>query len=147
MSDDPPSERLGLRGTLDLISSAFRPGGTANATGAITAGASYRFFSDKPDLQWAIKHITLVFLFGVLTFTVSYIMLFIATVEIDHSLGRSSAQAEWEHIVWAPPQKTAAEYAQSARRNFLIALLFGSLSIVSFLVGLGFVMQEILLVL
>ncbi len=105
MPDDPPSERLGLRGTLDLISTAFRTAGTANATGAITAGASYRFFSDKPDLQWALKHITLVFLFGVLTFAISYIMLFIATVEIDHSLGRSSAQAEWVHIVWAPPQK------------------------------------------
>jgi hypothetical protein len=63
MSDDLPSERLGLRGTLDLISSAFRTAGTANATGAITGGASYRFFSDKPDLQWAIKYITLVFLF------------------------------------------------------------------------------------
>jgi hypothetical protein len=90
MSDDPPSERLGLRGTLDLISSAFRTAGTANATGAITAGASYRFFSDKPDIQWAIKYIALVFLFGVATFAVSYIMLLLATIEVDQSLARSS---------------------------------------------------------
>jgi hypothetical protein len=51
MSDEPKSDRLDLRGTLDLISNAFRTAGTANATGAITAGASYRFFSDKPDLR------------------------------------------------------------------------------------------------
>jgi hypothetical protein len=108
MSDDPPSERLGLRGTLDLISSAFRTAGTANATGAITGGASYRFFSDKPDLQWAIKYITLVFLFGVATFAVSYIMLLLATIEVDQSLARSSEQNEWEKILWAQPQKTAA---------------------------------------
>src|ERR1700730_13236133 len=88
MSDAPPSERLGLRGTLDLISSAFRTAGT----GAITAGASYRFFSDKPDIQWAIKYFTLVFLFGVVTFAVSYIMLLLATIEVDQSLARSSEQ-------------------------------------------------------
>ncbi len=125
MSDDPPSERLGLRGTLDLISSALRTSGTANATGAITAGASYRFFSDKPDLQWAIKYITLVFLFGVATFAVSYIMLLLATIEVDQTLARSSEQNEWEKILWAQPQKTAAEYGQSAQRAYLIAILFG----------------------
>lgn len=37
---EPKSERLGLRGTLDLISNALRTADTANATGAITAGAS-----------------------------------------------------------------------------------------------------------
>ena len=121
MSDDPPSERLGLRGTLDLISSAFRTAGT----GAITAGASYRFFSDKPDIQWAIKYFTLVFLFGVVTFAVSYIMLLLATIEVDQSLARSSEQNEWEKILWARPQKTAAEYGQSAQRAYLIAILFG----------------------
>jgi hypothetical protein len=40
MSEEPKSERLGLRGTLDLISNALRTADTANATGAITAGAS-----------------------------------------------------------------------------------------------------------
>lgn len=143
MSDDPPSERLGLRGTLDLISSAFRTAGTANATGAITAGASYRFFSDKPDLQWAIKHITLVFLFGVATFAVSYIILLRATLEIDQSFGRSSEQTEWETLLLAQPQKTAAEYARSARRAIVIAILFGALSAICFMGGLGWVMQEI----
>jgi hypothetical protein len=144
MSDEAPSKRLGLRGTLDLISSAFRTAGTANATGAITAGASYRFFSDKPDLQWAIKYITLVFLFGVLTFAVSYITLFLATVEIDQSFGRSSEQTEWESLLLAQPQKTATEYARSARREVVIAILFGALSAVCFMGGLGWVMQEIL---
>jgi hypothetical protein len=131
MSDEPKADRLDLRGTLDLIFQALRTAGTANATGAITAGASYRFFADKPDLQWAIKQITVLFLFGVLTFACSYIALFID--EIDHSLGRSAAaQGEWEHIVWSPPQ------------NFLIALLFGFLSIVFLLGGLGFVMNVVL---
>ena len=140
------SERLGLGGTLDLISTALRTAGTANATGAITAGASFRFFSDKPDLQWALKPILLLFLFGVLTFTFSYIALFFATVEIDHSLSRSSEPNEWENILWAQPrpQKTAAEYARSARCNIVLTLLFGLLSIIFFLVGLGLVMQEIL---
>jgi hypothetical protein len=142
MSDEPKSERLGLRGTLDLISTALRTAGTANATAAITTGASYRFFSDKPDIQWAIKYITLLFLFGVLTFAVSYIALFIATFEIDHSLLHSAEErAEWEHIVWEPPKKTSEEIAKSARHTFVFAHLFGLLS---FLVGLGFVMQEIL---
>jgi hypothetical protein len=40
-----------------VISTALRTAGTANATGAITAGASYRVFAEKPDLQWALKPI------------------------------------------------------------------------------------------
>jgi len=40
MSEEPKSERLGLRGTPDLISNALRTADTANATGAITTGAS-----------------------------------------------------------------------------------------------------------
>jgi hypothetical protein len=142
MSDE--SERLGLRGTLDLISNALRTAGTANATGAITAGATYRFFSDKPDLQWAIKHITLLFLFGVATFVVSYLDLLLATTEVDHFLGHSAARAEWEYILGAEPQKTAAEYAKSARRRFLTAILFGGLSALCFVGGLGWVMLVIL---
>jgi hypothetical protein len=105
---------------------------------------TYPFFSDKPDLQWAIKYITLVFLFGVATFAVSYIMLLLATIEVDQSLARSSEQNEWEKILWAQPQKTAAEYGQSAQRAYLIAILFGGLSALCFLGGLGWVMQEIL---
>jgi len=143
MSDEK-TDRLGLRGTLDLISNALRTAGTANATGAITAGASYRFFSDKPDVQWAIRYITLLFLFGVLTFALSYIALFIATLDVDNSLDGSSERQPWENIVFASPQKTAAEYAKSARRTFVIALLSGLLSAVFFLVGLGFVMQQLL---
>jgi hypothetical protein len=142
MSDE--SERLGLRGTLDLISTALRTAGTANATGAITAGASYRFFSDKPDLQWAIKHITLLFLFGVAAFVISYLELLLATTEVDQSLGRSTARAEWENILGAEPQKTAAEYAKSARRAFLTAILFGGLSALCFVGGLGWVMLVVL---
>ena len=81
MSDNQKLERLGLRGTLDLISNALRTVGTANATGAITAGASFRFI---PDLQWAIKQITMMFLFGILAFAISYMALLITTIEMEN---------------------------------------------------------------
>ena len=71
-------------------------------------------------------------------------MLLLATIEVDQSLARSSEQNEWEKILWAQPQKTAAEYGQSAQRAYLIAILFGGLSALCFLGGLGWVMQEIL---
>jgi hypothetical protein len=144
MPNDSQSERLGLRGTIDLISKALRTAGTANATGAITAGASYRFFSDLPDLQWAVKQITIIFLFGVLSFTASYIALLIATLEIDNSLGRTSERQQWENILWAAPNKTAEEYAKLAKRDFIIAILSGLLSLVFFMVGLFVVMSVVL---
>jgi hypothetical protein len=144
MPDDSQSERLGLRGTLDLISNALRIVGTANTTGAITAGASYRFFSDLPDLQWAIKQITMIFLFGVLSFTASYIALLIATLEIDRSLGRSSERQQWETILWAALDKTTEEYAKLAKRDFIISILSGLLSVICFVIGLFVVMSVIL---
>jgi hypothetical protein len=144
MPDDSKSERLGLRGTIDLISNALRTAGTANATGAITAGASYRFFSDLPDLQWAVKQITIIFLFGVLSFTASYIALLIATLEIDNSLSRTSERQQWENILWAAPNKTSEEYAKLAKRDFIIAILSGLLSLVFFMVGLFVVMSVVL---
>jgi hypothetical protein len=148
MTDQPKPDRLDLRGTLDLIFQAVRTAGTANATGALTAGASYRFFADKPDLQWALKHLTLLFLVGVLTFAVSYLGILLTTIAVDQSLalGGSAARAEWEDILWAQPQPptTAAKERRTAQRFWVIALLFGALSAVCFLVGLGWVMTVVL---
>ena len=140
MPDDSNSERLGLRGTLDLLSNALRTIGAANATGAIAAGASFRF-SDVAHGQGGLKIITIIFLIGVLTFIFSYSALLATTFHIDESMGRSLERQPWENILFGVRPPTSEESAKFARVAYVIAYYVGVLSLGCFVAGVVFVID------
>jgi hypothetical protein len=137
MADD--SEPLGLRSTLDLISSVLRTVGAANATGAFAVGTALRFFSDVPSTHEVIKTIFLFFLFGVVTFALSYAAMFVATLDLDRSM-RAEPQ-QWENLLFPGRQtRTVEETRKSAKGTFIFAMILGLVSFVSFLSGLFYVL-------
>jgi hypothetical protein len=137
MSDDKP---LDLTGLLDALSSALRLLGTANATGAIAVGAGFQVFEKVAGAQTYIKVVVLIFLFGVLAFTFSYVGLFLARMEFDRYLAQKTKErAEWEEVF--RPSKGPPTTLSEVRKRWVIALLSGVVSLICFLVGLGAVMQ------
>lgn len=129
---DAKSERLGLRGTLALFESALRLIGGANATGLLAAGVAYHSFN--ADAQEAIKAAGILFLLGVLGFTVAYVGWFVMSLDIDSSM--------WGENEEKPPypwfqgtKKSIAEHRQSAKRAFILMALAGMGSLLSFLIG------------
>ncbi|MGB3744342.1 MAG: hypothetical protein WBD11_07420 [Xanthobacteraceae bacterium] len=113
---------------------------TANATGAIAVGAGFQVFEKVAGAQTYIKVVVLIFLFGVLAFTFSYVCLFIARMEFDRYLAQKTKErAEWEEIF--RPSKGPPTTLSAVRTRWVMALLSSLVSVTCFLVGLGAVMQ------
>jgi hypothetical protein len=137
MSDEKP---LDLTGLFDAFNSALRLLGTANATGAIAVGAGFQVFEKVAGAQTYIKVVVLIFLFGVLAFTFSYVGLFSARMEFDRYLAQKTKEhAEWEEIFRS--SKGRRPTLSEVRKRWVVALLSGLVSIICFVVGLGAVMQ------
>jgi hypothetical protein len=128
------SERLGLRGTLALFETTLRLLGTANATGAITAGAAlHAFAQDAAAVQDRVKLAGFLFLCGVLAFTAAYVFWFITTVEIDVSLRTPDEADKPETIFFNPnPKISADEHRRAARKYFIYLVIAGLLSFIFF---------------
>jgi len=134
------SERLGLRGRLAHIESALRLLGGANTTGAIASGAALHAFETNVHVQGTIKTVAALFLGGVFTFVISYVGLFIATDDIDHSLHKEG-EPTWPEYLWWRPLKSAEEYRKSAKRAFAISAISALVSFILFVLGLGLVLS------
>jgi hypothetical protein len=137
---DTKSERLGLRGRLAHFESALRLLGGANATGAIAAGAAFHAFAQNADVQSSVKVAAVLFLFGIFTFVIAYMFLFFTTLDIEHSLYKSGKSTWPEYLFWKPT-KSAEDYREAAKREFIAATFSGLASFVFFLVGLGKVLM------
>jgi hypothetical protein len=138
MTDTKP-ERLGLRGRLAHMESGLRLLGGANATGAIAAGAAFNVFKDTADIQNAVKTAAILFLFGIFAFAVSYFGLFLTVEDVDRSL-RAKDEPTWPEYLWWVPRKTQEQYRSSAKWEFAVAILGGSVSFALFFIGLGLVL-------
>jgi hypothetical protein len=138
MSDHQP---LSVKETFDIYNSTLRLVGAANATGAIAAGAAFQAFEKIPGAQPYIKNVVLVFLFGVLLFTFSSATLFIAQSELDRyfAASRTKERADWEKII-SGITKPPETHLRDAKKNWIVALLTGFLSVLLFLGGLAMVM-------
>ena len=134
MGDDKDN-RLGLRGRLAHFESAFRLLGGANATGAIAAAVAFHTFESHADIQTAVKTAIILFLLGILTFTIAYMALFMATENIDQSMHKQGEETWPEYLFWVP-DKSAEEYKTIAKWEFSIALFGGLASFSIFIVGL-----------
>jgi hypothetical protein len=132
---DEKSERLGLRGRLALIESALRLLGGANATGAIAAGVAFHAFEKNAEVQSSVKIAALLFLFGIFTFAIAFMSLFMATYDIDSSLHKEGEPTWPEYLFWVPI-KSAEEYRKAGKREFVASALIGLVSFILFLVGL-----------
>lgn len=82
----------------------------------------------------------LLFLIGIVTFTFAYMTLFLATMDIDHSLYNAD-EPTWPEYLWWTPQKSADKYKEAAKIEFAAAMLFGLTSFVLFMAGLIFVLM------
>jgi uncharacterized membrane protein YhaH (DUF805 family) len=137
------TERIGLKGRLAHIESTLRLLGGANATGAIAAGAAFHAFEKNVDVQNAIKAAAVLFLFGILTFVVSYAFLFLTTHDIDHSLHKEGEPTWPEYLFWVP-NRSAEDYKKAAYWEFVVTV-FGLLAtFVLFIVGLWFILSMVL---
>jgi hypothetical protein len=123
------SERLGLRGTLTLFESAFRLVGGANATGAIASGVAYHAFSANADVQSTIKWAAILFLVGVMTFTVSYVLWLMASIDLDRSLGP-------EENDLFQTTKSVKEHRKAGKTEFVISIFLALASFACFAFGL-----------
>jgi hypothetical protein len=134
------SERLGLKGRIAHLESALRLIGGANATGAIAAGAAFHAFAQNADVQSSVKLAAVLFLFGIFTFVIAYMGLFMMTLDIEHSLHKEGDETWPEYLFWKPA-KSAAEYRAAAKKEFGVAIFVGLASFVCFFVGLASVLM------
>jgi hypothetical protein len=125
---DPRSDRLGLRGTLTLIESAFRLVGGANATGLLASGVAYHAFSTNVDAQGTIKWTAVLFLVGVMSFTVSYVLWLMASVELDQSLGPGENEL-------FRTTKSPEEHRKTGMSFFVVSVFLALASFVCFVLG------------
>jgi hypothetical protein len=123
-----------LRDTFDEAASALRMLGTANATGALAAGAAFQGFAARPEIQQSIKIAALAYLFGILMFAMSYLLLLSASQEADFFLHALKERAEWEQSFWQLKKKPEI-YLKLSRRFLLGALIFGGVTAACFFGG------------
>jgi hypothetical protein len=74
---------LKFKAWMDIWTASLRLLGAANATGALAAGAAYQAFDKKPDGQSTIKVLIVVFLMGVMLFTLSQIAMFVTQQNME----------------------------------------------------------------
>jgi hypothetical protein len=137
---DEKSDKLGLRGRLAHIESTLRLLGGANATAALAAGAALHAFENNAYVLGTLKVVAALFLLGVFAFVVSYVGLFTATHDIDHSLYKES-EPTWPEYLWWRPLKTAEGYRKAALREFAISALGALVSFIVFVSGLGIILS------
>jgi hypothetical protein len=87
-------DRLGLRGTFNLIESTLRIIGGANATGALASGAAFHAFHGNVDAQLYIKTAGVLFLLGVIAFCVAFAGCFCSAVEARRVILRTLVRAK-----------------------------------------------------
>jgi hypothetical protein len=129
-----------FKGLMDIYTTALRSLGTANATGAIAAGAAFHAFEKVAAAQGSVKAVVMTFLLGVLAFAVSYIALFVTQAEMERYFAQSGEQSDWVKVFWAAPAQGKEQLA-GARRSLIVGMFAGLLSLALFLFGLALVLN------
>jgi hypothetical protein len=128
--------------TFQTTLSALRMVGTANATGALAVGSAYHSFVDMPAFHGSLKWIALTFLYGIINFTLSYLSITFASMELDNFHMSLRERTKWEKIFWILKQ-SPSRYARKAKRWFGVGLFFGGLSSALFFTGLFAVIFQV----
>jgi hypothetical protein len=113
---DAKTDRLGMRGRIGQLESALRLIGGANATGAIASGAAFHAFAENVAIQGSIKTAAILFLFGIFTFVIASMGLFMMTLDIDHSCTRT-ARTRGRNICFGSHQKARRNIEQPRKYN------------------------------
>jgi hypothetical protein len=129
------NERLGVRGTFAIYDATLRLLGGANTTGALTAGVAFHAFEANPNIQGSMKTTAVLFLAGVLMFTIAYIGWFTTIFYIDFTMREIGEPAPED--LWFPRVKTFEQNRKDARIGFLVMVLAGLASFALFMFGLG----------
>jgi hypothetical protein len=128
---------LKFKAWMDIWTASLRLLGAANATGALAAGAAYQAFDKKPDGQSTIKVLIVVFLMGVMLFTLSQIAMFVTQQNMEFYFLRLKEPTEWEKVFWnIAKQRQQHDPLAAAKTGYLFMGFFGMASLACFLLGL-----------
>ena len=97
-------------------------------------------FEKNTDIQNAVKTAAVLFLFGIVAFTLAYAGLFIATEDIDRSLHTKDGPT-WPEYLWWEPKKTPEQHKKAALRAFAVAVFGGLASFLLFSLGLSAILS------
>jgi hypothetical protein len=125
---------LKFKGLMDIWTASLRLLEAANATGALAAGAAYQAFDKKPEIQSTIKVLVVLFLMGVMLFTLSQIVMFVTQQNMELYFIRLRGPSEWEKVFWN--QQEAYNPLVMAKRGYLFMMFVGMASLACFLLGL-----------
>ena len=118
---DKKSERLGLRGVLNLIESTLKLIGGANATGAITAGAALHTLGQKEEMLGSIQFAAVVFLLGLTFFAVAYMFWVMTSIEMDNVVRADDAGIGYDEVLL--PKKQTIQRGTSSTRAEIFYLV------------------------
>jgi hypothetical protein len=130
MADIKP-DRLGQRGVLALIESAYKLVGGANATGALASGVAYHAFHLNAGVQGTIRNCAIAFLLGTMTFTIAYAVLITASIDLDRSLDGPSG---YDDLLLT--NKTQAALRKSGKNQLLMSMFIALISLILFFLGI-----------
>jgi hypothetical protein len=123
---------------MDIWTGSLRLLGTANATGALAAGAAYQAFDKKPDIQSEMKVLVFLFLLGVISFALSQIGMFNTQMSMAIYFQRSRESCEWEKVFWKieRQQQQQPDPLVVAKWGYILMFFLGIASLSCFLLGL-----------
>jgi hypothetical protein len=128
---------LKFKGLMDIWTGSLRLLGAANATGALAAGAAFQAFEKKPEGQSNIKILIVVFLMGVMLFTLSQIVMFVTQQNMEFYFLRLREPTEWEKVFWnIAKQRQQDDPLVAAKTGYLFMGFFGMALLACFLLGL-----------
>jgi uncharacterized protein YqhQ len=124
-----------------IYSSGLRLVGTANATGALAAGAAFQAFEKRPEAQSSLKIIIGFFFAGIVAFAISQMAMFLVQLYMSNYFRRQSKPSDWEAIFLDGQRKEAAasDYLRMVRYDLIVITFSGLLSLILFLFGLWLV--------
>src|SRR5690242_18298227 len=133
-SDDKP---LTIKEFLDLFMTSLKMIGAAHATGAIACGAAYTTFAVTLGVQPAAKSIILIFLFGLLMYTISYTTLLVTIIKFDHFVTAiASSKSE--------TNKPVSSLIKGVKRPLAISMIFAGISAVLFFAAMAWIIEIVI---
>jgi hypothetical protein len=128
---------LKFKGLMDIWTASLRLLGAANATGALAAGAAFQAFDKKPEWQSTIKIFVVLFLIGVMLFTLSQITMFVTQQNRELYFLRLREPTEWEKTFWnTERQRQQHKPLAAAKLGYLFMGFIGMASLACFILGL-----------
>lgn len=132
----PLPEPMTLKEMLEFYRDALKVLGTGNVTGVIGAAAALHYFAANTLVIGYVKASALAFLLGVVAFSISYLLLALATLNVDDVIRiAASAIAESSRIQLQNPE--VHKLRRVSESKVRAASISAGISTVCFFVGIA----------